>query len=154
MNKLQKIFGVSALALALSGCTDFNATDLFNFSRKKIEVTNKKEVTKEDELSLEGVILKVQPSTIAFRCEVNSSANHEFLYVMVNKNFDKPFIFIYPRSKAILEGRVKIRYKPLEKGSITSGELINKYVGSNCGAFDHFNIEGNGIIKEGEIEYK
>lgn len=146
MNKLQKAFGIGALALSLSGCNDIPPYHVFDFFQKK--TVEKKEG---NEASLEGMILKVQPSTIPFNSGVRGG-NHEFIYVILQESDGKLHTLIYPHSKAILDNiSAKIDYEPLKERRIGSEAFIEK-LNRDFYTLSNFIIEAEGIIKN--IEYK
>ena len=107
--------------------------------------------------SLNGNIVKVQPSTVAYIGSGvgHSSAtyNHEFIYVIVSGSDGKNHTLIYPYSKAIPEGKANLEYRALHDGFISSSEFVQEYVRSNFHTDDVFNIEAEGIILPRGISY-
>lgn len=166
MSKIQKTIGktigIGALALALAGCGKKadKAPNTLNLSE---EYTSRPAARQNVETfsQLEGKILKVQPSQISYVGDwdkhhygSNTSANHEFEYVMVEGKDGKLHAFIYPFSKAILEKEATIKYRPLSSGSIDSETFIDTFLKEEYFTDDNILIEAEGIITRDGIAYK
>jgi hypothetical protein len=152
MNRTQRL-GIGALVLAIVGCVDNKSLNIAD----EYKITPKVSAEKPETFSeLEGRIVKVQPSQLAYFSEHNSqvSASHEFVYVIVEGQDEKSHTFIYPYSKAILEREARIKFRPLESGMIDADTLIDTFVNQRYCAANNIFLEAEGLITRDGIEYK
>jgi len=154
MNTIRNMVGGLAFALAIGGCEPTDTTKAYT----RPEVFEKVEEQKLDKLptetkTLEGRIIKVQPSIINFGGG-EIAGPHEFIYVVVKDKSNKNRILFYPYSKAIIEGEAKISYISLPSERIDTHTFIKTFINPNYRQADVFQIEAEGFIVPKGIEYK
>lgn len=161
MNKIRNTLGAILTAVSMAGCEPDQTETAKSYSKEPQAVEFMPEISldklPERTLELEGRIIKVQPSSLSYTYgtrEASRSANHEFIYVVLESQDKNLHTLIYPYSKAILEKNANIKYVPFALESITTEKFIKNFISKDYHSEDKFNIEAEGFITPGGITYK
>lgn len=156
MNPLQKSLGLGLLLFGLNSCDDLFPSTKLSPEYNKKETTGKEDLMATETQTLEGRIVKVQPSSIPFSKGMGQAvyaANHEFEYVTVAAADGQFHTLIYPYSRAILESEATIAYRPLKSGGIDTKTFMQTFL-EQSDPIGNFPIVAEGIITADGIIYK
>ncbi len=157
MNKLQKVLGIGSLFSVVYGCGE--PGDLAKEYVEKPVPVEELPLTEKDlttTSTLEGRIIKVQPSSISFNNgsgDGRTASNHEIEYVLV-ENSEGLHTLIYPFSKAILERDARLTFRPLNQRMIDVETFVHRFLNTDYSTSDNFFLESEGIITRDGIHYK
>lgn len=159
MNGLRRALGLGCLLAAFSSCDDlFNQPKKLSpeYNKHSVQSTDNETLTSTETKTLEGRVVKVQPSSIPFSkgmAQAVYAANHEFEYVIVEVADGQLHTLIFPYSKAILEREATITYRPLKSGGIDTKTFVATFL-EQSDPIGNFPIQAEGIITADGIKYK
>lgn len=156
MSKLRCLAALVAGAALTIGCGEDGKYSVEYTKKPQLVEEQKKFAEVSDSFqTIEGKILKVQPSQISFKSKYseNTNGSHEFIYLILEDNDGKMHTLVYPFSHAFLEQRAKLRYRPVPNGELSADDFLRLFIKDDYYSYISFPIKTEGIVAKDGVEY-